>query len=803
MPTNRPSEYELPPQLGKFLSKAQRLLRQHFAVVLLARFMTIAFTTFIVGWLLDYSPIWFGGFESPIWVRVILLSAIGFITLPPLIRGLGVMFGRRVNDSRIAILIERKVPAIRNGLSTLLDYRNNDAPLSDNSKLMLAKTESQVLSALQGFDLHSLFDRRNKATWVASSAIAAIVTVALAFLFPNAFQLAGSRIFLLDSRHYLRRFEVQLLGARTKHDKIVDELPELNQIRPFNESGILHVARGGSLTILAEGRAIDSAGDQNLTCELSYRTSAGLYGRVLLRKVGRAHQQAQLFELDGPPFEKLSDDVRFSLRCGDYSSETFVVQVGEAPTVVSTELDCRFPDYMVDPVSLRWTPRTMRWNVGTKLPEGTKVQVRCGATAKLTKVYVATSNNDDSARSVPLKEIVPTDNRFEFSIDSLAEDFQSRIYLVDQNGVATSEPFGFSLEAVADRPPKVTTKLNGVGLSVTPQAQLTLVGNVDDDYGVDHVWVELDLPENRNLRETISVTPSGDIQSVIDLRTLKESDSTLLLETGPAKSLSVIVKANDHFNLKAEPNQAAGDKFELDLVTPNDLLKILERNESAERRRLEKIYDELLGARDYLEQICGQTKGAKRGEQEPGDNSPTEPGDSDPLTVSEKQRLQRETRAIYSGRFRTQLEKSAAEIWGSAEAFDNLRLQLINNRLNAVERENRLATQVVAPLNKITSDLRGSLKNHARNIQTNVQNLPLDSSIAKDVEERILAESSAAADKLSGLLDELQKVISILIKFETQNELLDIVRSILKSQTELHRRTQEQRKKDAFEGLID
>jgi division protein CdvB (Snf7/Vps24/ESCRT-III family) len=106
-------------------------------------------------------------------------------------------------------------------------------------------------------------------------------------------------------------------------------------------------------------------------------------------------------------------------------------------------------------------------------------------------------------------------------------------------------------------------------------------------------------------------------------------------------------------------------------------------------------------------------------------------------------------------------------------------------------------------LNKITSDLRGSLKDRARKIQTTLQSLPLDAPVSEEVEERLLAESSAAADELKGTLDELQKVISILVKFETQNELLDIVRAILKTQTELHRRTQEQRKKDAFEGLID
>ncbi len=803
MRTNRHSEYDLPPLLVGFLSKTRRLLRRHFAVVVMSRFLTVALLVFVISWLLDYCPIWFGGIESPTWARVGLLLVGVFVTLPRLVQGFSYLLGHSIDDESLALLIERKVPALRNGLLTLLDSKKRTAPPTDNTRLMLAKTESHVLAALDGFDPRCLFDHRYQATWLGFGAFAVLVTVTLAFLFPSSFQVAGKRLLFLDATHYSRRFEVQLLGARSKPEKIADVLPELNRVRPFDDNKILHIARGESLAVLAHGRAMDSAENLPLSCELSYRTNGGSSGRVLLSKVGRANNGVQLFELDGPPFDKLGDDIRFSLRCGDFNIGPFIVRVVDAPAIVSTELDCRFPEYMIDPDSLRWTPRTLPWNAGTKLPEGTQVDVRCGSTRELAKVYLATPdiNRDEIANQ--LQEITPTGNRFHFPVKLLAQNFQSRIYLVDQNGVTTSEPFHFSLESITDRPPKVTTNLKGVGLSITPQAQLPVAGNVDDDYGVDEVWIELDLPQNRSIRESVAASKSGDLHSVIDLRVLKETDETLPLDAGPDKTLSVVVRAKDRFNLKAVPNEAAGDKFELELVTPNELLRILEKHESAQRRRLEKIYGELLAARDYLERVVSRGKRQTVGAIEPGDTSKNEPGDTNSLTAQDQGRLHRENRVIYSGRFRTQLEKSAAEILGTAEAFDNLRLQLINNRLNAVERENRLESQVVTPLNRIASDLRGTLKDRARTIQNTLLSLPVDLPIPSELEQRIVMESSGTEGELNGTLDELQKVISILVKFETQNELLDIVRAMLKTQSDLHRRTQEQRKKDAFEGLID
>ena len=53
------------------------------------------------------------------------------------------------------------------------------------------------------------------------------------------------------------------------------------------------------------------------------------------------------------------------------------------------------------------------------------------------------------------------------------------------------------------------------------------------------------------------------------------------------------------------------------------------------------------------------------------------------------------------------------------------------------------------------------------------------------------------------VLTEMNGVLSILIKYETQNELLDIVRKMIKKQNEIMERTKKERERKAFDGLLD
>ena len=81
------------------------------------------------------------------------------------------------------------------------------------------------------------------------------------------------------------------------------------------------------------------------------------------------------------------------------------------------------------------------------------------------------------------------------------------------------------------------------------------------------------------------------------------------IELKPKDKMSVTVMASDKCDLAATPNIGSGDRYQLDVVTPEELLAMLERKELGLRRRLEQIIDELSEMRDSLSRIKRTTDG--------------------------------------------------------------------------------------------------------------------------------------------------------------------------------------------------
>jgi hypothetical protein len=52
-------------------------------------------------------------------------------------------------------------------------------------------------------------------------------------------------------------------------------------------------------------------------------------------------------------------------------------------------------------------------------------------------------------------------------------------------------------------------------------------------------------------------------------------------------------------------------------------------------------------------------------------------------------------------------------------------------------------------------------------------------------------------------LNQLDLVLAALVKYETQNELPEIVRRMIKTQQDVMERTRKERQRKAFEGLLD
>jgi len=143
-----------------------------------------------------------------------------------------------------------------------------------------------------------------------------------------------------------------------------------------------------------------------------------------------------------------------------------------------------------------------------------------------------------------------------------------------------------------------------------------------------------------------------------------------------------------------------------------------------------------------------------------------------------------------------QSQKSVAEVLGVAAGFLAIREELINNRIDTEDRKNRLKEQIADPLNKTCVEQFPRLDERLVALEAVFQG-----SGAKPAPDAASTTGDEAIDQANIVLGELEAVLSKMQDLETYNELLDLVRELLKDQGKLIDRTQQERKRETLEEL--
>jgi hypothetical protein len=170
--------------------------------------------------------------------------------------------------------------------------------------------------------------------------------------------------------------------------------------------------------------------------------------------------------------------------------------------------------------------------------------------------------------------------------------------------------------------------------------------------------------------------------------------------------------------------------------------------------------------------------------------------DAKQLTAEQKEQRAAELRQLRVQRATQQSQKSVAEVQGVAAGFLSIREELINNRVDTEDRKNRLKEQIADPLNRTCEDQFPRLDERLE---------ALDKQLAgagpKVAAEAVGPTADQAIDQANVVLAELEAVLSKMQDLETYNELLDIVRDLMKDQQKLIDRTQQERKRQTLEDL--
>lgn len=798
---NRPPTLKsLSPAIHVLLSKMRSRIRWYVLLEGVATAVAWLLLTFWVSLAGDYLPVMFGHSELSQTSRGVILALVSALIAWVLYRLILRRVFVRLKNSSLSMLIERRYPQF--GDSLLTTVSRSASPLSDVAvdDSMLERTRLEAESHLKYVELSEVVNSKplRHSLILAGLMLASIVGLGVAR--PAVLNVAGQRLYLLHAKTWPRRCQIELVGIKVKRDQSVEGIDELGQfLSPFD--GEFRIAKGASLTIMV--RAKDSVENDNRrlprNCSLIYRAKDGVRGVQAFKKIGAPRDGFQQYSLDGQPLRGILDDITFYVRGGDHRLGPFKLCVVDEPDVFETKLALKFPPYIIDEASGSWTDRTIDWTGQARFPEGTHVTVLAKSKKELTKVYAL----DRTQRTM---SVIPSSgNEFKFEIPSLEEAVHIQFYLCDTDGLVGQQPHTISIDPIKDQPPIVQTRLSGIGTAVTPDVQIPIAGSVEDDYGLNRTWVEIEIAESPAVEKAIAIHPDSELDAILDFKQLRQQYGVPYeLPIGDENRVQLVIKSEDKFDLREAPNLGIGDQYTLDIVSPNQLLMILERLEVGQRQRLEQIFLELADARNYLVRAKSERLSSPSEMVEPGDNENELDtlGDEETQEVDQDELRKYEFRLLFAQRAILQVDKSTQEILGSAEAFENIRLQLINNRIDSEDRKIRISDGIIAPLRLIGDESMQQLKQRVSELEQSLrylQTIPQDPTVSTTANRLAIT----SIEQVDIVLNQLDSVLRVLVKYETQNELLEIVRQMIKSQQDLMERTKKERQRKVFEGLLD
>jgi hypothetical protein len=611
-------------------------------------------------------------------------------------------------------------------------------------------------------DVRKAFNPRPLRRNCGAAGLLALSVTAFALLLPDASRTWTRRMLLFSDELWPRSTRLEVEGFA---------------------GGVQKVARGADVEVVARA-------DLNMpvvpqAVEVRYRTQGGGRGRATMDRRGVARGPEDRFQEYAYTFRSVLADIHFDVAGGDDRVRERRIQVVDSPTISQMVLDCDLPAY----IGRKESPLPVSGVM--QIPAGSRVTVRAAAANKdLVQVQVSGIVDDRPAPPKVLRGSDLTADRrgFSYALGPLLKDTTLLFTLTDADGIRGRDPVRLALVPLPDRPPQVAVQLDGIGTAVTPQARIPATGRISDDYGLGRVWFEYAIdgqkPASRPIRQLADhPTEFPLVDAAMEVRDLA---------LRPGQKLTLSVKAADLCTLGQGPNVSASEQWLLEVVTPEQLRVMLESRELVLRQRFDAMIQEMTETRDLLARLvvgppAEPTKNAVPPKAPAAAAKAREPGDDEPDDSPARQRVLRRLRI--EGAL-TNCRKSTPEVLGLADSFDDIRKELINNRIDTAELKERLQKGIADPLRRIAEAMIPELERRLDGLQA-----------VLDDAAKSPALRARAQEQAEEILLAMRKVRDRMIEVEDFNEAVGLLREIIKTQEQLHQETQ-QRHKQKIRDLL-
>lgn len=662
-----------------------------------------------------------------------------------------------LSDRSLALLIERKHPEFSDSLSAAVDLhaaedegREVHLELANRTIMLAAETAKRV-------DVDSLLNQLRLNRFATTVSGLALSVVVLAVAVPSVWQTYAERI-ALSPKNWPRTVDLSIEG-----------------FEPDGQGRFIRkVARNSDVPIVVNANLLEGRKAPERVA-IRYRWQEGRRGHDDLIRIGDAvpgRDKAQRYEY---LFERIASNVEFEVRGGDDRLRQLHLMVVERPKVTQLSFNCVYPEY------LGRTDRQLTAGPRVELPEGTRVHVTGETNKPLDEVRWRYVCSDEDAPTI----MDTTSNSFDNVVELATGNVELEIELLDTDGILSAEPFRVTITARRDQKPQVMVARSGIGTAVTANARLPLELSIEDDHAVRSAWLEIhrdkqplpnmpvDLPEG--LRREVATMATVELD---ELAALNQDDPTFAFAAG--QKLTIVVAADDKYNLADESRASAGRTLSFEIVTEEELLARLAGTEQNLRQTFESVADKLLLLYDSLEKLDQPTSTLATVESEV---------DPDLLVIDAAGVANRDDDTTRQTREASRLAETARqisdEVLGVAAGFEDIHAQLVNNRVDNSELADRIGNRIASPLRQLGEQRMQAVATKITDVASGIS-----TTAAAKIETR------QAIVEVEQLLREMQGL-------ESYNEVVALLRDIIRQQEQINVKTKEEQKNELRDLLLE
>ncbi len=819
---NEPSNSAIPQEIVDLLNRLRGKIRKYILLEGTAKLLAVVGLIFWCSFLVDWTYFQLSHLELPVWFRasflLIALSAIVFLA------GSFVLFRlmKKMRRKALALVLERRFPELNDRLATAIELHDTQEPQNALTRAMLDRTVHQVAEGSRQLPLEDVFDQRPLKRAFLWAFILLFSILALAVINQPAMARWAKGYLELRSDYWNRETGLVVKVIAQPGDRI----------KEFQNQTYKH-GLGNDLTLLVEtidGKKVPER------VQLTYRMQNGRGGgRTVMSRLGEGKFKHTITDL--------LEGIQVWVSGNDFTNpEPYLVEIVETPVLDQIQLACFYPEYtglnQIDPGTGQ--PQADFQTVqGTQisLPLNTKFEMVSTANKPITRFSFETDRLKIQLEQTPEGSTTDTGNflawknpqgeivkQLEFTPAYLSQmcgsdgrtfripfalvnekqenaalnvntvpqhipliaDQPIRIYLEDADGLLVTEPIRLSINGIIDQPPKIDTRLTGIGKAITRKAMIPVEGTITDEYGIQSARFDFVVDQETKFRpRPFRNKPSENPKEFALQRSENEQwerFEVLPLDLKVGQKISLTVQAEDADNLSG-PHQVHGETYHFDIVTDEELLSILYSKELNLRKRFEQIYKEVTQTRDDLAQRIQQlqqTQTIKKKQQQ---------GTADAKSAEMLADIQNAV-AVSADRSLYGTRKNATETASIVESFHDIRDELVNNGVATAQILGRIDDKILKPLTTIHEqdfpgvDQRLGLVRFA--IEKNNDPLPeIQSSI--ELLDVMLA-------RMKSVLNEMQDLLEF-------HEAIEMLKSLIEREKELSEDTKKFRKNKLLDRL--